>query len=157
MVDVRQARERPVSLGSSSGAAASVLLSLLVCASHAFFAYAQLSGVESDCPGVGSSAWCSPNLPDDGLIEVRVHARVSYDARGLLASSLGTVNERVCGKTCPGAGWQSNASVCAHLSCDECAAVGGLALRQRCALQVDEPMMHSASPRALGCVKTLPR
>ena len=44
------------SLAASAGLGVRVGVSALICTSHLLFGVAQLSGTESDCPGVGSAA-----------------------------------------------------------------------------------------------------
>ena len=136
-----RSRDEPrPSLSAESGPAASFTVSALICTAHILFAFAQLSGTESDCPGIGNSDGCPTGLPDDGLVEVVLRADVGYDAHGALASTMGAVEDAMCGTACP-AGGPAN-DTCSMLACDECLAVGGFNLHQRCALHVEHVVMH---------------
>ena len=140
-------RSRRLSLAAVSGRATSVVVSTLIVASHILFGYAQLSGIDSDCPGIGSKqATCPLDAPNDGLVEVLVRGSVKYEAHGLLANTLGVMESRVCGSACPPEPSRlrtgTTSSLCSALSCDTCAAVGELGLRQHCTLSIEESVMH---------------
>ena len=129
------------SLAVASGQRVSALLSVLICTAHVLFAYAQFSGQESDCPGIGStSAFCPSDLPNDGLVEVILRGTVNFDARNLLANTLSVVEDKVCGEPCPAPSHAN--TTCSAFSCDECMAVGKLGFQQRCALRVERSVMH---------------
>ena len=132
------------SLAATAGRPAAISISLLICTSHVLFAYAQLSGTGSDCPGIGSTqAFCPEDLPNTGLVEILLRANVGYSARGLLSNGLGAVEQRLCGTSCPDAEWHTPGnSTCEELTCDECTSVGPLSTAQSCALRIEKSVMH---------------
>jgi hypothetical protein len=131
------------SLAAESGRLRSALVSTCICAAHVLFAYAQLSGTGRDCPGVSSSAACPLDLPDDGLVEVRLQASVRWEARNVLALGLSRVEDMFCHGNCTADGkFPKNTSCAPLLQCDYCFDKSAMFSKQQCALTYVRSVMH---------------
>lgn len=131
-------------------------VSCLLLLSHALFLYAQLSGYQYDeCEGVDSTIVgrslpgprCGSAFDAGGLLVGSIFLEIEYDARGLVASALGLVEQRVCGTACPGPMHEVGAEYagfCSILECDYCQAVGGLEVTQNCKAQSTTLFLHKS-------------
>jgi len=140
----------PLSLGRASGWRTCVLVSTMIVASHFFFGFAQLSGVDEDCPGYHSSVCPQRPFHIGGLGQGIVHLNVDYTAKGLLASVFGLVERGICKTDCPNFDAVHQTSdvadttdaACKLLSCDSCVEAGGLELEQSCHVSFEETVVH---------------
>ena len=130
----------------------SVVVSVMIAASHACFWYGQFSGQErnADWCWMGShvrscDAWHKPG----GVIEGLVHVDVDYQAQGAISAALGLVWERECGQVCPDGTAGDNVTgnmktVCEALSCSHCMALGPLETSQHCEAHWSSKLLHKS-------------
>jgi hypothetical protein len=87
---------RASSLAVHAGPTKSFLVSLLICLSHTFFFYAQLSG--KDCGPPVDPGLCPQHTPlsAGGLLQATIDVDVEYDAAGLLKTGLETLAQEEC-------------------------------------------------------------
>ena len=88
------------SLASSAGAHKSAIVSICICTAHAFFFYAQLSGLDTECgpnppEGPGPCAQYTPIKPG-GLMQAALDVHMDYDAAGVLKTGLETLTQEDC-------------------------------------------------------------
>ena len=158
------------SLARASGPCRSAVVSALCVLCHACFGYAQLSGEQFDCPGHGASKRkCLQQYESQGVAQALLGVHLEYEARGLLAHTIGGAEELLCGTECPNPtvgvrepseSWSTPAYqpqpgplvplnltdpmayVCDALRCDTCVSVLGVQEWQACALDVEYTLLH---------------
>ena len=134
-----------VSLARVSGCFCSGIVSFLIVCAHGFFAFAQLSGSDQDCPGYNSTTGCPNTFAIGGLGQVLIYANADYEAKGLLSNALGLLEDGACGTSCPH-GNQTllgpGTGVCDLLACDACVAVAGVESSQHCDANVEKTLLH---------------
>ena len=135
-------------MARASGACAAAAVSVLICLGHFFFAYAQLTGQDQDCPGFNGTS-CPNHFEPGGLAKILMYANAEYDAHGWLSSALGLVEEGACHTDCPHgnatflpAGEGAAESVCDLLACDTCVSLLGLGSEQRCRANIELTLLH---------------
>ena len=125
--------EPRVSLARRFGPVVSASISVLLLCSHALFAFAQYASALEDCPTL-------PQLPNftsacdatNQLLLARVDANVhvGFEARGLIATALGYVEQQQCNTSCPEEypAVSQLSPLCSMLACDSCTSVGPIDL-----------------------------
>ena len=125
--------EPRVSLARRFGPVVSASISVLLLCSHALFAFAQYASALEDCPTL-------PQLPNftsacdatNQLLLARVDANVhvGFEARGLIATALGYVEQQQCNTSCPEEypAVSQLSPLCSMLACDSCTSAGPIDL-----------------------------
>ena len=89
----------PSRLADFAGRRRSVMITLSALTTHAFFAYAQLSGLYSEC-GIGGSCTGARGAraaaDPGGLFQGLLEAHVEYDAGGILKPGLQEITKAEC-------------------------------------------------------------
>ena len=98
-----QRRPQRASLASSVGRNISAVVSGFILLAHAVFAFAQSAGGDLDCPALFDNTSSCPQSAEwnGGLLGINVHASIEFEARGLMAAALGTLEKAACNTSCP--------------------------------------------------------
>ena len=145
-------------MARSSGLAVSVTISCVILVAHALYFYAQLGGLDLDCPNYArnSTALCASDPIDGGIGHIVWIGGVRFEAKEAAAAALGLLEKEACGTTCglepadsskhsTSRSSRSSGAVstfCADLQCDECLAAGDVVSHERCDWRYSQTLMQ---------------